>query len=151
MHIRVDDLSDSRVQDLLALHFHAMRASSPPASCHVLDLTALKHPDITVWTAWDGDVLLGVGALKRLDAESGEVKSMRTDPAHLGKGVGAAMLEHIITTARVNGHRQLLLETGNTEEFTAATALYRKRGFTECPPFGDYQASVFNRFMRLDI
>jgi putative acetyltransferase len=147
--IREDDLEDEAVRALLALHLAGMQAASPPEFSFALDLSGLKTPSITVWTAWDAETVVGVGALKRLDGGSGEVKSMRTAPAHLRRGVAAALLEHIIDQARRRGLRRLSLETGSGPEFEAALALYRKRGFVEGEPFADYQPSPFNQFLHL--
>jgi putative acetyltransferase len=146
--IREGGLDEPHVIALLRLHLAGMHAHSPPESVHALDLSGLQRPDVTFWTAWDGDALLGCGALKQLDAAHGEIKSMRTDPAHLGKGVGARLLERIMATARERGYHRLSLETGSGEAFDAAHALYRKFGFTECGSFGDYpRDDPFSRFM----
>lgn len=128
-----------------------MRANSPPEYCHVLDLSGLQRPDVTVWSAWDGDAIAGVGALRRLDAETGEVKSMRTHPDHLRKGVGAALLERIVAEAVAAGLKRLSLETGTGPTFEAAIALYRRRGFVFGRPFGDYAETEFNVYLHLDL
>ncbi|RHW19415.1 GNAT family N-acetyltransferase [Sphingomonas gilva] len=124
-----------------------MLANSPPGSCHFLDLSGLGAADVTFWSAWTGDALLGCGALKQLDAGHGEIKSMRTAPEHLRKGVAARLLERMMETARARGYRRLSLETGSGEAFDAAHRLYRLFGFTECPPFADYRPDPFSRFM----
>ena len=148
MEIRDGGLDDPQVVDLLRLHAQGMLANSPAGSCHFLDLSGLKTPDISFWSAWDGDELLGVGALKAIDAEQGEIKSMRTVPARLRSGAGAAILSHILSVARARGLRRLSLETGSGEAFAPAIALYRKFGFTDCAAFGDYPAGdPFSRFM----
>jgi putative acetyltransferase len=148
MEIREGGLDEPQVIELLRLHAAGMLANSPPDSCHFLDLSGLKTPDVTFWAAWDGGILLGCGALKQLDPAHGEIKSMRTDPAHLGKGVGARILERIMITARERGYRRLSLETGSTPAFEAAQALYRKFGFSECAAFGDYPGDdPFSRLM----
>jgi len=100
---------------------------------------------------WDGEELLGFGALKELDARAGEVKSMRTADAHLRKGVAATVLEHIIAEATKRGYTRLSLETGSGPAFEAALALYRKRGFVNGDAFGGYEASAFNQFLHLDL
>lgn len=151
MEIRLDDLSSQQVQDLLAAHLAGMQENSPPDSVYALDLSGLKVPSVSVWTAWDGDQLMGVGALKQLSPSAGEIKSMRTDPRHLRKGVGQAILNHIISVAQQRGYRRLSLETGSGPEFEAALRLYRKRGFENGEPFGDYVASVFNQFLHLNL
>ncbi len=106
---------------------------------------------MSVWTVWDGEGLMGVGALKQLSASTGEIKSMRTDPGHLRKGVGLALLDHIISEARRRGYRRLSLETGSGPDFEAALSLYRRRGFENGAPFGDYEPSAFNQFLHLEL
>jgi len=148
MEIREGGLDEPQVVELLKLHAAGMLANSPAESCHFLDLSGLKRPDVSFWSVWDGDALLGVGALKELDPAHGEVKSMRTAPDQLRSGVGAGLVSHILKVARERGYRRLSLETGSGEAFEAAHALYRKFGFTECGAFGDYPADdPFSRFM----
>lgn len=147
--IRTDDLSDAAVQALLALHLAGMHASSPPGHVFALDLSGLQTPDVTVWTAWDGAALAGIGALKRLGDGTAEVKSMRTHPDHLRRGVAAALLEHIIAAARAEGLARLSLETGSGPAFEPALTLYRRRGFVDGAAFGDYERSDFNQFLHL--
>lgn len=147
MDLREGGLDHPAVIALLEEHFAGMLANSPAGSCHFLDLSGLRGPDITFWTAWEGDALLGCGALKQLDPGQGEIKSMRTASGHLRRGVAAALLERIMETARVRGYRRLSLETGSGESFDAAQRLYRLFGFTECPPFADYRPDPFSRFM----
>ena len=149
--IREDDLSGAQTRALLELHVADMHASSPPGTCFVLDLSGLQVPEVTVWSAWAGDSIAGIGALKLLPDETGEVKSMRTHPDHLGKGVGRFLLEHIIGEARWRGLRRLSLETGSGGPFEAALALYRNRGFIQGEPFADYVPSDFNRFFHLKL
>jgi putative acetyltransferase len=128
-----------------------MRDDSPPGLSFALDTSALTAPDITLWTAWEGDEVLGMGALKALEPGWGEVKSMRTHPEHLRKGVGAAILDHIITEARSRGIRRLSLETGEGPAFEAALTLYRRRGFVRGERFADYPESDFNHYYHLDL
>ena len=116
-----------------------------------LDLSGLTDPRVTVWSAWHGEALAGIGALKGPGGAAGEVKSMRTHPDHLRRGVGAAILERIIAEARARGMRRLSLETGSGAAFEAALALYRKRGFVTGGPFADYAPSDFNQFLHLDL
>ena len=151
LDIRIDDLSGQPTQDLLALHLRGMQAYSPPESVHALDLSALRTPDITVWTVWDGVAIAGIGAMRQLSPEQGELKSMRTHPDHLRKGVAAALLEHIIDTARARGLSRLSLETGSGPAFDPALTLYRRRGFADGPAFGGYQATDFNQFLHLTL
>ncbi len=151
LRIVEDDLSGEQIRGLLRLHLAGMHASSPPGTVFALDLSGLLSPDVTVWGAWFGDTLAGMGALKRLGPTHGEVKSMRTHPDFLRRGVAAALLEHIIGTARARGLRRLSLETGSGEPFEAALALYRRRGFVDGDVFSDYTRSEFNQFLHLDL
>lgn len=136
--IVVDDLSSSATRDLLARHQAAMRAQTPEDSCHVLDADSLRDPAITVWTAHVEGDLAGVGALKMLDGTRGEVKSMRVEERFLGRGIGRALLRHLMIQARERGLESLWLETGSGPEFTAARTLYVSEGFTACEPFDGY-------------
>ena len=140
------DLGAPDVQGLLAMHFEAMRASSPPEACHVLPLDALRSRDITFWSLREKGRLLCVGALKRLDDRHGEIKSMRTDPASTGRGAGRMMLDHIVAEARRRGYARLSLETGSTAEFQAAIRLYERNGFVPSGPFAEYRPTRFTRF-----
>lgn len=149
--IREDDLSGEAARGLLALHLAGMHANSPAGHVFALDLSGLKAPGVTVWSAWDGDAIAGIGALKLLGDGTGEVKSMRTHPGHLRRGVAAALLEHIIAAARAAGCTRLSLETGSGPSFDAALALYRRRGFTHGAAFGDYAGSEFNQFLHLPL
>ncbi len=147
MEIREGGLDDSRVHALLETHFAGMLANSPKESTHFLDLSGLAAPDVTFWTVWDGEDLLGCGALRQLDSGHGEIKSMRTASEHLRRGTGAKLVGHILSTARERGYRRVSLETGSGEAFDAAHALYRQFGFTDCGPFGDYREDPFSRFL----
>ncbi len=149
MRIIEDDLTGIDIRNLLETHFAGMLASSPPGSCHFLDFDGLNAPDVTFWSIWDGGNLAGCGALKELGTEHGEIKSMRTHADHLRKGVGAMMLTHIISEARMRGYRRLSLETGSTDDFVPALAMYEAHGFQYCPPFGIYVEDPFSRFMTL--
>ena len=149
--IREDDLSGEPTRRLVALHMSGMQDNTPPEHVFALDLSGLKAPEVTLWSAWDADVIVGIGALKALDGAAGEVKSMRTHPQQLRKGVAAALLAHIIAEARRRNYRRLSLETGRGEAFEPALALYRRTGFVDGGAFGDYQASDFNQFLHLDL
>ncbi|MGF1550776.1 MAG: GNAT family N-acetyltransferase [Sphingomonadaceae bacterium] len=146
-----DDLDSPEVRSLLAFHFDEMQASSPPGACHVLASEGLTLPDVTIWSVRENDWLLGVGALKELFPDHGEVKSMRTAPEALGRGVGSALLDHIVAEAVRRGYRRLSLETGSTEPFVAALRLYRRAGFVPCQAFGSYREHAFSRFFTLDL
>jgi putative acetyltransferase len=138
MQIRVDDLSGHEIRALLAEHLRSMHQLSPPESVHALDLAALREPDITFWTIWNREELLGCGALKELTATHGEIKSMRTVSAHRREGVARTMLKHILEEAQKRSYHRVSLETGSAPAFEPARKLYESFGFTYCPPFGDY-------------
>ena len=145
------DLDSADVQALLAFHFREMRSCSPPDACHVLPADGLRDPAVTFWSARENGELLGVGALKEIGPGHGEVKSMRTAPAALGRGVGRAILAHIVAEARRRGYRRLSLETGSTAPFAAALRLYQSEGFDPCGPFGTYEANPFTRFFTREL
>jgi putative acetyltransferase len=147
MELRGGRLDHPAVVALLHEHFAGMLAASPPGTCHFLDMDALTAPDVTFVTAWEGDELLGCGALKALGGGEGELKSMRTATTALRRGVAAAILRHLIKRARAAGMTRLYLETGTGPAFDAAEALYFRHGFEPCGPFGDYRATAFNRYM----
>ncbi|MCC2632191.1 MAG: acetyltransferase-like protein [Ramlibacter sp.] len=149
MRIQIDDLTGAEVLALLEEHLANMYELSPPESVHALDLAKLRSPDITFWTAWDGALLLGCGALRQLTPTHGEVKSMRTPKALRGRGAGRAMLQHIVGEALSRGYRRLSLETGSQPGFEPARTLYRSFGFTPCGPFGDYREDPNSFFMTL--
>jgi putative acetyltransferase len=146
-----DDLSGEGTIALLRIHLAGMRANSPPESVFALDLSGLKIPEVTVWTVRQGEQVIGIGALKKLDSSSGELKSMRTHPNHLRQGIAALLLEHMIATARKRGWNKLSLETGSGPAFEPALNLYRNRGFADGPPFSDYEPSPFNQFLHLSL
>lgn len=149
--IRPDDLSGEQTRQLLALHLAQMRDGSPPGTSFALDLSGLASPDVTVWSVWDGDAIVGIGALKRHADGTAELKSMRTHPEHLRRGVAARLLDHLIEAARSAGARRVSLETGDGPGFEAALTLYTRRGFVEGEAFADYVPSAFNRFFHLDL
>ena len=151
MEVRAGDLDHPRVRELLHEHLAGMHANSPPGAVSALDLSGLQHPSIAFFTVWDGDELLGCGAIKHLDAETGEIKSMRTAARHLRRGVAALVLDHLVAVACERGYARVCLETGSGPAFEPALALYRKRGFVHGPPFGDYVATEFNQFFYLPV
>lgn len=149
MIIKLDDFQHPAIHALLNEHLQNMYALSPPESVHALNLEKLRVPDITFWTAWEDDLLLGCGALKEIDRKHGEIKSMRTPIAHRRKGAGRAILAHIIEVAKARGYARLSLETGKAEAFTPAHKLYESFGFTYCGRFGDYPEDPNSVFMTL--
>lgn len=151
LEVRIDDLRGPEIAALLSEHLHCMADVSPAESRHALDLEALRRPEITFWTAWDGVELAGCAALKELDVRRGEVKSMRTDSAHLRKGVAATLLEYLLTEARRRDYRQLSLETGSMSYFEPARRLYRRFGFRSCGPFATYREDPNSVFMTREL
>ncbi len=144
-----DDLSSNAARDLLRLHLEEMHSHSPPGSVYALDLSGLTAPNVTVWTAWHDDQIAGMGALKDLGDRTGELKSMRTHPHFLRRGVAVALLGHIIDIARTREMVRLSLETGRGSYFEPALSLYRRRGFVDGEAFADYERSAFNQFLHL--
>jgi len=151
MRIVEGDFSNPRVIALIETHLSTARAQTAPGSAHALDLSGLQSDDVTFWTIWEGEDLLGIGALKRISPDHGEIKSMHTAQLARGRGVGSAMLRHIVATARERAMSRLSLETGSWDYFEPARALYRSHGFKECAPFGDYVADPNSVFMSLEL
>lgn len=149
MRIKQDDLSGPEIVELLEEHLQNMYQWSPPESVHALDLEKLRAPDITFWTIWQDDVLMGCGALKELSPVHGEIKSMRTPSARRGRGAGRRMLEHVVQVATQRGYRLLSLETGSQPGFEPARKLYESHGFEPCGPFGSYKEDPHSVFMQL--
>ena len=147
IELRVDDLQSAEVQALIAEHLAGMHSHSPPGHVNALAIRNLQQPDLTFWSAWLDGQLCGCGALKALDAHTGEIKSMRTRSAFVRRGVGQAVLDEILRTARSRGYARLFLETGTGPAFEPAHALYLRNGFDWCGPFADYTATQFNVFM----
>jgi putative acetyltransferase len=149
LEFRLDDLTSPQTLALIAKHLQGMHASSPPESVHALGAQSLKDPGVELWAAWSGEALAGIGALKALDPTRGELKSMRVADGFLGRGVGRAMLDHLLARARARGFQSVWLETGSTPDFTPAHKLYESAGFTRCGPFGAYTEDPFSVFMTL--
>lgn len=149
--IRIDDLRGPEIAALLEAHLDHMRSISPPESVHALDLDALRAPDITFWTMWHKEVLVGCGALREIDPLHGEIKSMHTVRTLRGKGLGRRILKHIVDEAMRRGYGRLSLETGATDDFIAARSLYAAFGFVTCPPFGNYTLDPFSTCMTFEL
>lgn len=150
MEIRIDDLSGPEIVRFLEDHARDMDSVSPPESNHHLDLERLKKPEITFWTVWDKELLIGCGALKQLDSSHAEIKSMRTAESVRGKGVASVLLQHLISEARRRNYRRLSLETGAMSFFEPAQKLYAKFGFQYCEPFANYSEDPNSVFMTLE-
>jgi len=151
MEIKIDDLTGSEIYELLQEHLRSMYLHSPPESVHALDIEALRRPEITFWSVWEGDELLGCGALKELDPQHAEIKSMRTSARHLRKGVAKYLLNYILEEARRRGFRRLSLETGSMKAFEPARNLYANFGFKYCEPFADYIEDPYSVFMTREL
>jgi putative acetyltransferase len=147
--IAADSPVAADVRALLARHLEFTNATSPPEDMHALDADRLLDPAVMFFSfRRDGEVL-GVGALKRIDGQHAELKSMHTVAAARGRGIGRAMVEHLIGVARERGYRRVSLETGSMPEFAPARALYASAGFSPCGPFGDYVPSRNSTFMTM--
>jgi len=151
LRIEHDDVTRPQVLALLEEHMRNMYELSPPEKIFAFDANKLRAPDVTVWTAWNGDVLLGCAALKELSSDEGEIKSMRTPMTMRRTGAGRALLDHVITTARARSYRRLYLETGCNPAFVPAQTLYRSAGFVHCGPFGSYRENGNSVFMTLSL
>ena len=151
LRIERDDLQRAEVRALLGEHLASMYSLSPPESVHALSVEKLKSPDVTFWTLWDGDLLMGCGALQELSTTHGEVKSMRTPAALRRRGAGRAILAHILAEARARGYTRLSLETGSLQEFEPARKLYESFGFVYCGPFASYKEDPYSAFMTREL
>lgn len=148
---RLDDLAGEPTRALIARHLAGMRANSPPGSVHAFDIDQLRRPDLTFWSAWVEESIAACGALRRIDAVRGEIKSMRVADEFLGRGIGRALLEHLIAEARAGGLKSLWLETGSSPAFTPAIRLYESAGFARCGPFDGYVDDPFSVFLTREI
>lgn len=151
LQIRRDDLRGPEIAALLRRHLDHSAQHSPPESVHALDLDRLRQPDITFWTAWSDDRLVGCGALQQLAADHGEIKSMHTAEEFRGRGVAARLVEHLLDEARARGYRRVSLETGSPAAFAPARALYARFGFRTCPPFASYREDPYSVYMTLEL
>jgi putative acetyltransferase len=151
LQIIEDDLSGEAIRKLVALHLSGMHANSPACKVHALPVEKLRQPGVTFYSAWVDDALAGMGAIRELDARHGELKSMRAAPDWLGKGIGEAILLHLLDTARTRGYTRVSLETGQGPAFEPALGLYRKHGFVNCEAFADYVLDDFSQCLTLAI
>lgn len=145
--VRPGSVTEPGVAALIAQHFELMRSSSPEESCHVMPADALEKEGAAVFVAQEGDVVLGVGAIKEIEPAHGEIKSMHTSKAARGRGIGRLVLQSLISYANEQNMQRLSLETGTAEMFAPARALYSAHGFEDCPPFGDYTLDPLSVFM----
>ena len=151
MQIKVDDLSDPRIEEFLNEHIDDMKSVSPPESKHALDLEGLRESSVTFWSVWEDDALVGCGAIKELDESHAEIKSMRVSSHYRGRGYAAKLLRHILGEAALKGYSRLSLETGSMSFFGPARKLYERFGFQYCAPFSNYEEDANSVFMSLNI
>lgn len=153
MDLRIieDDLTGEAIGELVSLHLAGMHAHSPACKVHALPLDRLRQPGVTFFSAWAGDALAGMGAIREIERTHGELKSMRVAPQWLGQGVGEAMLLHLLNVARTRGYARVSLETGNGPAFAPALGLYRKHGFVNCEAFADYVLDDFSQCLTLQL
>lgn len=149
--IREDDLTGPEVRALLEIHLADLAQHSPACSVHAMPVDRLRSPDVTFWSVWSGDRLVGCGALKEIDESHGEVKSMRTIDDVRGQGVGGLVLDHLLAEAVRRGYSRVSLETGTNEPFFPAQRLYERRGFVTCGPFADYVEDPWSLFMSKEL
>lgn len=151
LEIKVDDLSGDEIAAFLDEHIVEMRTVSPPESKHALDLEGLRKPEITFWTAWHENTLVGCGAIKELDSQQAEIKSMRVSSSYRGKGIASKLLQHIVSESKQRGYQRLSLETGSMSFFKPARSLYEKFGFKYCSPFSNYVEDPNSVFMTKEL
>lgn len=151
MRIATGDLADPQVAALVEAHQRDMFAISPPGTSFALDVSGLRGDAISLFGAWEGDVLISIGALRRLSPDHGEIKSMRTRADHLGRGAARAILSAILYHARQVGLRRISLETGTSAAFAPAIALYTRHGFRAGPAFAGYANGPHNQCYHLDL
>jgi putative acetyltransferase len=149
--ISIDDPRAKDVHELLERHLAFAHSHTPLEDIHALDVDGLLDPAVTFFSFRRHGELLGVGALKQLDGEHAELKSMHTAQAARGRGIGRAMVEHLVGVARERGFRRVSLETGSMPAFAPARSLYASAGFRPCGPFGDYSPSRSSAFMTLSL
>ena len=133
------NFDNSEVNELLLYHFKELRSVSPEGSTHVLDIPGLKDPSIKFWSIWEEDKLIGCGALKFLEKDHGEFKSIRIADEYRNMGFGIKLLNHLIIEAKKNGINKISLETGAGNFFKPARKLFEKAGFEKCEPFAHYK------------
>jgi len=143
------NFDNSEVHKFLLKHFIELRSVSPKGSVHVLDIAGLKDPSIKFWSLWEGNDLIGSGALKFLDKEHGEFKSIRVNDKFRGQGNGSKVINHLINQAKKLNVKRLSLETGAGEFFLTARKLFNKCGFEACEPFSHYKNDINSVYMTM--
>ena len=143
------NFDNSEVHKFLLKHFIELRSVSPKGSAHVLDIAGLKDPSIKFWSLWEGNDLIGSGALRFLDKEHGEFKSIRVNDKFRGQGNGSKVINHLINQAKKLNVKRLSLETGAGEFFLTARKLFNKCGFEACEPFSHYKNDINSVYMTM--
>ena len=143
------NFDNAEVHELLIKHFIELRSVSPEGSAHVLDIAGLKDPSIKFWSLWKGNDLMGSGALKFLDKDHGEFKSIRVSDKFRGKGNGLKVINHLIDEAKKLKIKRLSLETGAGDFFLTARKLFNKCGFETCKPFSHYKNDINSVYMTM--
>ena len=143
------NFDNPEVHELLIKHFIELRSVSPQGSAHVLDIAGLKDPTIKFWSLWEENDLMGSGALKFLDKEHGEFKSIRVSDNFRNKGNGTKVINHLINEAKKLKIKRLSLETGAGAFFLVARKLFHKCGFDTCEPFSNYKSNVNSVYMTM--
>ena len=145
------NFDDPQVNELLKKHFVELRSVSPAGSTHVLDIAGLKDQTIKFWSLWEGNELMGCGALKFLNESHGEFKSIRVADQYRGKGYGKKIISHLIAEAKELKIKKISIETGSGEFFKSARRLFKNFGFEKCEPFSHYKTDVNSCYMTLEI
>tara|TARA_Y100001970_G_scaffold279899_1_gene388013 strand:- start:149 stop:616 length:468 start_codon:yes stop_codon:yes gene_type:complete len=143
------NFDNPEVNELLTKHFIELRAASPEGSAHVLDINGLKVPSIKFWSLWENDKLLGCGALKFLDNEHGEFKSIRIHDNFREQGYGIKVINHLINKAKILKIKKISIETGAGNFFIPARKLFKKTGFDVCEPFAHYKEDVNSVYLTM--
>lgn len=151
VEIAVDNPEADDVRELLTQHLAFAREFTPPGHVHALEIEALKDPGVTFYSARRHGQLLAVAALKRLDASRVELKSMHTSEVSRGRGMGGALISHLLGIAQAKGYQRVSLETGTMAAFAPARRLYQRMGFEACEPFGSYTANLYSTCMHIEL
>ena len=145
------NFDNPEVDELLRKHFIELRSVSPAGSTHVLDIDGLKNPSIKFWSLWENEKLMGCGALKFLNENHGEFKSIRVADQYRGKGYGQKIITHLIAEAKELKIKKISIETGSGEFFKSARRLFKNFGFEKCEPFSHYKTDANSCYMSLEI
>ena len=145
------NFDNPEVDDLLKKHFIELRSVSPAGSTHVLDIDGLKNPSIKFWSLWENEKLMGCGALKFLNENHGEFKSIRVADQYRRKGYGKKIISHLIAEAKELKIKKISIETGSGEFFKSARRLFKNFGFEKCEPFSHYKTDANSCYMTLEI